>query len=440
MFGQRVDETFVNDPSRAGAPGGGGGTWLLLLLILIGLTSFAVWASLFEIEEVTRGTGRVVPSSQIQLVQSLDAGIVRSINVREGDIVEQGQSLMQIDDTAAAAKRGELLEREAALLAEEIRLKAEVALNRSPTFPGVLTARAGAAVLAEMDVLASRFQQLDNELEVLENKLTQKRAALAELRAQRAKLEGVAGPLREEAEMTVGLADSGAVPRIELLRLQSRLAEVTGNLAVSAAQEPNLLAAIDEAKSEIAVARSSYILTARQRLARLGVELAVVREELRAAQDKVSRTQLTAPIRGTVNSVNVTTIGEVFGPGARLVEIVPIDDSLQIEVDILPQDVAFIRPGDTASVKISAYNYLVYGALDGTVERIGADTRRGSDEQDYFQVTIRTNTTNFGTDEAPLPVTPGMTASIDIQTGRRSVLSYLVEPILRVGSEALRER
>jgi membrane fusion protein, adhesin transport system len=438
MFGSASDD-FLNDFRRSGRVRTGGGGWWLILLILGGIGAFLAWAALFEIEEVTRATGRVVPSQQVQVVQSLEGGIVRRIDVRQGDVVEAGQVLMQIDDTALSSQRGELLRQEAALLAEEVRLRAEVAFDRAPAFPDALSARAPEAILAEMDVLTSRFDQLDREISVLEAQLDQRRGDLAELLAGRAKMETVIEPLREELALTEDLAASGAVPRIELLRLRSRIAELEGDLAVGRAQEPNLAAAIAEAETQIEVARAAYVTAARTRLARLGVELAVVQESLRAAEDRVTRTELRAPVRGTVNAMSVTTVGQVVQPGAALAEIVPEGDALEIEVNVPPGDVAFIRPGDAASVKISAYDYLVYGALDGEVARIGADTIRDSEGREFFQLTIVTDRTDLGRNGESLPVTSGMTATVDIQTGRRTVLSYLVQPVLRMRSEALRE-
>jgi adhesin transport system membrane fusion protein len=438
MFGATNDE-FLNDLRRSGRVRTGGGGWWLILLILAGMGAFLTWAALFEIEEVTRASGRVVPSQQVQVVQSLEGGIVRRIEVRQGDVVEAGQVLMQIDDTALSSQRGELLRQEAALLAEELRLRAEVAFDRAPVFPEELRARAPEAVLAEMDVLTSRFDQLDREIAVLEAQRDQRQGDLAELLAERAKLETVVAPLREELALTEDLAASGAVPRIELLRLRARLAELDGDLAVGRAQEPNLVAAIGEAESQIAVARAAYVTAARTRLARLGVELAVVRESLLAAEDRVSRTELRAPVRGTVNAMNVTTVGQVVQPGAALAEIVPEDDALEIEVNVPPTDMAFIRPGDAASVKITAYDYLVYGALEGEVARIGADTLQDAEGREFFRLTIVTDRTDLGRAGESLPVTPGMTATVDIQTGRRTVLSYLVQPVLRIRSEALRE-
>ncbi len=182
------------------------------------------------------------------------------------------------------------------------------------------------------------------------------------------------------------------------------------------------------------------MLTARQRLAQLQVELAVVQETLRSANDRVTRAQLRAPVRGTVNTINAKTIGAVVQPGAPLVEIVPLDDRLLIEADLGPRDIAFVKTGERASVKISAYDYLVYGALDGEVIRIGADTISTREGVEFFRVIVRTDRSFLGSEEDPLPITPGMIASVDIQTGEKTVLSYLAKPILRAQAEALRER
>ncbi len=441
MFGPRTEEDFVNDATAVGPRGRGRGPWLLLLLIAGGIAAFLAWAALYEIEEVTRGTGRVVPSRQLQVVQSLEGGIVSAIEIREGDLVAKGEVLMRIDDTSAAAERGELREREAALLAEAARVRTEAVGGDTLRFPAGLSERAPDAVAAERKVFESRRAQLENEMSVLRNKLAQRRSNLRELEATIIKLERQIAPLAEEITLTSRLVDSGAVPRIKFLRLQSRMAELQGELAVSRARLPGLRAAMDEAESQIRSARSSYVLTARERLARINSELSVLREALRAATEKVTRTSLRAPVNGTVNTVHVTTIGAVVQPGAPLIEIVPRDDQLLIEARIRPRDVAFIRPGDSASVKITAYDYLVYGALDGTVLRIGADTVEDSEGTEFFRVMVRTRQSELTADDGTsLPISPGMVAQVDILTGRKTVLDYLSRPLRRAQSEALRER
>lgn len=439
MLGSRIDETFVNDVTKVGTARFGGAPWRLLLLVAIGLSGFLLWASVYEIEETTHGTGRVIPSRQVQVVQSLEGGIVSEIFVAEGDRVEAGAALMQIDDTGFAAQAGELRQQEGALLAEQARLRAEAAASEVLEMPPDLLDRAPAAAQAEQAVFASRREQFTRELDVLQKQLAQRRSELAELRATQEKWATMLEPLNAELALTERLQQRGAVPEIELLRLRSRVAEVTGDQRAGEATEARIRAAIEQAETEIGAARSAYRLTARQRLAQLQVELAVAQEGLRAAADRVQRTLLRAPVRGTINTLNATTIGAVVQPGEPLAELVPADDGLLIEAQIQPRDVAFIRPGETASVKITAYDYTVYGALDGEVVRIGSDAVEDREGRTYFKVIVRTDR-NFLGEEEQLPIIPGMVASVDIQTGRKTVLSYLAKPILRAQGEALRER
>lgn len=440
MFGNRIEDEFANNVSAAEAAVRDGGSWKLLWIIAIGLAAFVAWAATYKIEETARAVGRVIPSQQVQIVQSLEGGIVRAVRVAEGDIVDAGDVLMQIDDTRFDSERGELLEREAAIEAEVARLEAEARFASEITYPPGLRVRNPLATAAELQVFLSRRDQLSQEMKVLSSQLEQRKSELNEVRAQRTRTRTIMEPLSAEIALTQEMFDRGLVPQIELLRLQSRMAELTGDIAVSEATELRMLGAIDEAANQIEAVRSSYVLTARQRLAQLQVELAVVQEALRSANDRVTRAQLRAPVRGTVNTINAKTIGAVVQPGASLIEIVPLDDSLLIQADLGPRDIAFVSTGETASVKISAYDYLVYGALEGEVIRIGADTIATSDGVKFFRVVVRTDKSYLGTPEDPLPITPGMIASVDIQTGEKTVLSYLAKPILRAKSEALRER
>ena len=440
MFGGSPDEAFLNDATAARAAATGRRPWGLLLAIAAGIALFIVWAATFEIEEVTSGQGRVIPSGRVQVVQSLEGGIVQDIAVLEGQAVAAGDPLIEIDDTGFSAALGELRARQTAYLAEEARLSAEATMAEDVVFPDGLETTAPLAVLAEREVFLSRRDQLAREIAVLEDQLRQREAALVELRAEREKLVAVTAPLSAEVELTEDLVARGIAPQVELLRLKSRLAELDGDLAIGRASEPRLQASIQEARNQIGAARSAYVLTARQNLAEVRLERAVVEEELRAASDRVSRAVLTSPVDGTVNRIHPTTLGAVVQPGAPLIEIVPTNDSLLIEVDITPRDIAFIRPGDAASVKITAYDFLVYGALDGTVLRLGADAIEDRDGQAFFRAVIQTDRTFLGTENAPLPISPGMIAGVDIQTGQRTVLSYLAKPLLRARAEALRER
>ncbi len=440
MFVRQVEEQYVNHIAAAGKSPLYQSRWALLMMITVISVGFVIWANIFEVEEVTRGTGRVIPSSQLQVVQSLEGGIVRQIGVSEGDIVEAGQVLMQIDDTGFQSRQGELQRQETALLAEQVRLEAEADMATDLSFSPVFVASHPLASGVETEVFYSRRKQFDAEMAVLNDTLVQKKSELAELEAQLIKHAAVIAPLNEEQILVSRFVAENAAPRIELLRINSRLAEMRGDLAVGQASRLRLEAALAQAESEIAAARSRYVLSARERLARVQVELAVLRETLKAADDRVLRTQLRAPVRGTVNRLTVTTIGAVVQPGAPVAEIVPSDDGLLVEANIAPADVAFIAPGDAVSVKITAYDYLVYGALQGEVSRIGADTITDPEGREFFKVVVRTQNNALGSADDPLPISPGMTASLDIQTGKKTVMNYLLKPLRRAKAEALRER
>lgn len=435
-----TDAAFLND-ATAELRGTGGGAGRLLFFVVVGLAAFVGWAATHEIEEVTRAQGRVVPSQQLQIVQSADGGVVTEIAVREGQTVTPDMPLMRIDDTRAGADLGELREREAGLMIAQARALAEAEGADTLSFDPALHDRAPEAVAATRAVFRTRRQQLAAELAVLGDQLDQRRAALLENAAARDRLAAETAILREEVILTRDLAGRGSVPRVELLRLERQLAAQTGEQSVLEARVPGLEAAIREAENQIRSARSSYVLTARQRAEELGNELSILREAIRGATDTVSRTTLRAPVAGTVNRINVATIGAVVQPGAPLVEIVPQDDTMLIDAFVQPADVAFIRPGQEASVKITAYDYLVYGALTGRLERIGADAISDPDGNPVFQVQIRTDAVALtAADGTALPISPGMVAQVDILTGRKTVLNYLLRPLRRAQAEALRER
>lgn len=439
MFSRDVEDAYINNVAAADQSALYRNRWRPLAAIAVIMIAFLTWAALFEVEEVTRGTGRVIPSSQIQVVQSLEGGIVRGIQVSEGDTVAAGDVLMQIDATTFLAEEGELRERETALLAERARRQAEATLGETVVYAPEFAAANPLATAAEVEVFVSLRAQLQTELSVLDKNLSQRRGELSELLAQQEMRSAMIVPLAEEQALIADLASRNAVPRVELLRLNSRLAELEGERAVGEATIERLEAAIEQAETEIEAARSAYVLSARQRLARIQVELAVIQEALKAAEDRVNRTQLRAPVNGTVNLLYVTTDGAVVQPGAPVAEIVPADDGLLIEADILPADVAFIAPGDRAAVKITAYDYLIYGALEGRVERIGADTITNADGQAFFRVIVATEKNFVGSEADPLAISPGMIAALDIQTGQKTVLDFLLTPIRRAQAEALRE-
>jgi adhesin transport system membrane fusion protein len=257
MFRNGQDNEFINDISGAELVDRNGTHWKLLMVIIGGIAAFMTWAYFYEIEEVTRGLGRVIPSSQVQVVQSFEGGIVRSINIVEGDTVEAGQVLMQLDDTRSSSQQGELREQQSALQAEKARLEAEAGMARELIFPDGLMDTNPLATLAETEVFMSRLQQLDQELIVLDNRLLQRRAELEELAGLRDKIAFTLEPLDAEIALSEDLFQRGAIPQIELLRLKSRRAELAGDLIIAGSSEPRIRASIREAESQIQAARAS---------------------------------------------------------------------------------------------------------------------------------------------------------------------------------------
>ena len=416
---QHSDFAFAND-IRAAAELRTPKTSRMLLFSTLGLLIVGiVWANFAILDEVKRGNGRVIPSRQTQVVQTLEGGIVGIILVREGDIVNQGEALMRIDDTKFASEFGEVRERRAAMAARVARLEAEVQGLAQVKFPPDVAQIVSNAVAAETSVFETRARKLAQDIDVL----AQQEATATETMKY----------LNRELELTRKLYEQRVVPEIEMLRLERQGADTRGKLA--------------DAQSRIANIKAAFRAQADEDLAKSKGDLAVLEENIKSAQDRVRRTELKAPVYGIINKLNVTTVGAVVQPGANVMDIIPLDDSLLVEGRIRPQDIAFIRPNQEAVVKITAYDSSVYGSLKGKVERISADTiieekkeQAGERNETFYRVMIRTDKNHLGTEEHPLPIIPGMVTTVDILTGHKSVLDYLLKPILKARERALRER
>ena len=436
----RAEFEFANDVRAAMEERAPRTAWIMIAAIGLVLVFGFLWSQWAIIEEVTTGQGRVIASTQTQVVQTLERGIVREILLREGDSVEQGQILMRIDDTGASSRLGELRQLKWALLAEVARLEAEAQDREKIADDPVLMAEAPQAVLSEAESFTARRHKLDEEIAILRQQEIQKEHEIQEFQARQTKLKASLKPLMREVELTRKLYTRGVVPEVEMLRLERQEAELGGDMEIINKSIPRAEAAKAEFTSRIENARAGFRSEARERLSKARAELAVTDESIKAAQDRVVRMALKAPVRGIVNKLNINTIGAIVQPGQDLIEIVPLDDKLLIEANIRPQDVAFIRPSQEASVKLTAYDYLIYGALKGHVERISADTITDEQGETFYRVIVRIERTQIRQDEKELPIIPGMVATIDIQTGEKTVFDYLMKPIRRVRNEALRER
>lgn len=371
---------------------------MTLLLMLCALAAGLAWAATSKVEEITRGNAKVIPSSREQIIQSLEAGILTALLVKEGDVVQAGQPLLKIDPTKANAVLQEGSNKVLALRATAARLRAE-ARGTQLTFPKDVQANA---------------ELLRNET----NTYNAKRLAVEQSIATLKRSKELIG---RELAMTEPMVAQGLVAEVELLRIRRQF---------------------NELQLQIQERLNKWRADAANELVKVESELSQGNEVVTARADQVKRTVIYAPLRGTVKNIRINTIGGVIQPAQDIMEIIPLEDRLLVEAKIRPHDVAFLRPGLAATVKISAYDYSIYGGLNGQVELISADTlreERKTEEENYYRVVVRTDASSLTKGGAELPIIPGMTASVEIRTGEKSVLDYLLKPVLKV-REALRER
>lgn len=426
-----VDKALVEDAPRVVR---------LTIWVLLGFVAFlGIWANYAEIDEVTRGEGKAIPSSKLQKVQNLEGGIVSELFVREGQVVEIGAPLLRLDPTRFESNVGETdADRNAMQLRVE-RLSAEVD-DRPLVVADSLRAAAPAQAASEEALYLSRRQQLNNEVGGLEQQLVQRRQELQEFISKQAQFRNSLQLLRQEIGISEPLVAEGAISRVEVLRLRRAEVETRGQLDATTLAIPRAESAIKEVEQKIAETRSRFRSEALAQLNEARTDLNKAEATGKALEDRVKRTLVTSPVRGIVKQLLVNTIGGVIQPGSDLVEIVPLDDTLLVEARIRPQDIAFLHPGQRAMVKFTAYDFTIYGGLEAELEQIGADTVTDEDGNSFYLIKLRTRKSHLGSDEKPLLIIPGMVASVDIMTGKKSILSYLLKPIIRARAEALRER
>jgi adhesin transport system membrane fusion protein len=412
-------------------------------VLLIAVTAFfivlVIWANMATLDEVTRGEGRVIPSRQIQVVQNLEGGIVAAILVREGEVVDSGQVVMRIDNIRAASDYREKRARYLALLAASARLVAEVEEGAVEFAPEVL-AEARDMAANEQALFASRQDKLQGELGILRRQTEQREQELRELKTKLGQIERSVALANEELRITEPLAQQRVVAKSDFLKLQREVNDLRGELEQTRLSVPRVEGAVRESNQRIASALSTFRSDAQKELNAVRAELAGVREVIVAGEDRVRRTEVRSPVRGTIKQLKVNTIGGVVQPGADLLEIVPLEDNLLVEAQVRPADIAFLRPGLPATVKITAYDFSIYGGLNGRVEDISADSIFNDKGESFYRVRVRTEESQLGRPEAPLQIIPGMTAQVDVLTGHRTVLHYLLKPLLRVRERAFTER
>ncbi|MDD1781214.1 HlyD family type I secretion periplasmic adaptor subunit [Enterovibrio sp. ZSDZ35] len=427
----------------------------VLLWVIVGfITVSAVWAAFAELDKVTVGQGKVIPSSQLQVVQNLEGGLVKELLIREGDVVDKGQQLLLIDDTMFRSDFRERLQELTSLQGDAVKLQAlieSVVVSPEADWQNAVTLQRNDLVFDEefvndhrnvvsrqRDEYREKLNNLDNQLSVTAQQIRQKEQELIEVKARVQNLKQSYNFAREEYSITKPLADEGVVPQIDLLKLQRQVNDTKRELSSAELSLPSINSSLREVVFKHIDVALKFRGEQQERLNDVEDKLLAMTETRVTLEDRVERTVVVSPVDGTIKKLHVNTVGGVIQPGMDLVEIVPSEDNLLIEAKIAPQDIAFLRPGLTAIVKFSAYDFTVYGGLDGILETISADTIQDEEGNSFYLVKIRTASNNLG-DGKDLPIIPGMTASADIITGKRSVLDYLLKPILQAQKSALRE-
>ncbi|MDI9661778.1 HlyD family efflux transporter periplasmic adaptor subunit [Acinetobacter nosocomialis] len=371
---------------------------MVIWIIGLGLLVFFIWAALFKLEEVSTGTGKVIPSSKEQIIQSLEGGILTKLDVKEGDIVEKGTILAQLDPTRFASNVGESQSLLVSSLATSARLRAEVN-GTALQFPEIVQ-KDSQLVREETQLYNTRRINLEESISDLTTSLTL---------------------VQQELRMTEPLVAKGAASEVEVLRLKRQASDL---------------------QKQINDTRSQYYVKAREELSKANTDVETQRQIVKGKSDTLNRTVFRAPVRGVVKEIDVMTLGGVIPPNGKIMTIVPLDEQLLIEARISPRDIAFIRPNQQALVKITAYDYAIYGGLHGKVTVISPDTIRDEVKQDqfYYRVYIRTDSDKLRNKQGKtFAITPGMVATVDIRTGQKTVLDYLIKPFNKA-REALRER
>lgn len=410
----------------------------LLYVLALVVLALVGWAAVAEIDEVTRGEGKVIPSRQIQVLQSQDGGVIREINVRAGDRVEAGDLLVRLDQTRSESNLRENQAERMALSVRAARLGALMSRSEFLVEPEWLE-RVPSIVDQERALFETARQQHQLQQQIAQEQLEQRQEELAEVSARSRQMARSLELARQELSVTRPMVASGAVSQVEILRLEREVSQLSGEHEQSEAQIRRLRSAIEEARRKLSEVDVEFESEVREELTDTLARMNALREAGTGLSDRVSQTNLRSPVDGTVKRLYYSTLGGVVLPGKEVVEVVPADDTLLVEVRIRPKDIAFLVPGQEALVKFTAYDFVVYGGLEGTVEHISADTILDDEGNPFYEVHVRTTKAGFG-DQGDLPIIPGMTVQVDILTGKKTILAYLMKPVLRAKQYALTER
>lgn len=438
---REVDVEYMTDSSAAMMEGVPIAYHSILICAALFLFIALIWASFATLDVVTMAQGKVIPSRNMQVIQNLEGGIVKEIKVKVGDVVQPEDVLMVIDDTRFTSALKEAEVQTAALQAKTERLTAETK-GEDLVFSENLEKNYPQFVNQERNLFDSRKKELQVKLNILKDEVVQHTQELTGMQGKKEQLKRSLDLVTKELQLTRPLLKQGAVSEVDLLRLERTVNELNGDLEQTTIAIPKLEATLAGAKKKSDELVLTFKTEAQSDLNTARAEYSRLVESNKGAEDKVTRTIIRSPVKGTVNQVKVNTIGGIVQPGQDLINIVPLDDTLLIEANVRPADIGFIRPGLPATVKISAYDFSIYGGLKATVEHISADTIMDEKGNPFYQIRVRTTERSYliGKHGERLQIIPGMSATVDILTGEKTVLEYLLKPIIKAKREAMRER
>lgn len=409
--------------------------WVVMAL----LAAFVLWSAFAPLDEVAVAQGEVAPQGKVKIIQHLEGGLITAIFVREGDYVQRGAPLMQLDLATGGVNREEMQVRRDALRLTQARLEAE-AHGRELAFPEDLAARRPDLKAAEVETFQARREELVSTLSVLNQQINQRRSEVRELEARQTATTNNLQLAREKLRMSASLLEDGLTAKMDHLQLRSEVENLQGELATLKESVPRAHAALAESEERRREETLRFRREAKEQLSKVALDMARTRELLEKADDQQSRTEIRSPIDGIVKNMRYNTIGGVIKPGEPIMDIVPSKDNLVIEAQLAPVDRGYVREGQKATVKITTYDYARYGGLDGVVSLVAPDSTTTDQGQPFFRVLVTPSKYYLGDHEGQYAITPGMQATVDIHTGTRSVLDYLIRPVLKMKHEAFRER
>ncbi len=409
--------------------------WVVFAVLIFLIT----WANYAELDEIIRGEGKVVPSTQVQLVQNLEGGIVSQIFVHSGDRVKKGQILVKLDNTQFISTFGETQTQEYDLNARAERLRAEAFGSIFNQHTDIKDPYVKKIYARERHLYQNHLKQLKTTQKILDEKVQQNKSELQEAYNQLKQLSRSYKLLKREIAIIQPLVKEGIASEVDLLKTQREANEAFTKLRSTELSIPKIKSIIAESKSKRVEARQKFENEAQEKLNEVLAKLEQLKRAKTALADKVKRTNIISPVYGKISELLVSTIGEVVQPGSDIVKIIPTDESLVLETKILPSDIGFVYPGLTAKVKFTAYDFAIYGGLEGVVEKISADTLTDDEGNSFYIARIKTIKNYLGPEKAPLVLLPGMTATVDVVVGKHTILDYLIKPIIKARDLALRE-